>query len=88
MSLIIALVLGAIIGWLGARIAGREEGVFGSIAIGVVGAIIGGALAQLFGSGTGYLSLTWPSLLWALIGAIILSVILNAVQRRSTHTHI
>lgn len=86
MSLIIALILGAIIGWLGARLVGRDEGVIGSMMIGIVGAIIGGLLAQLFGMNNGgYLNLSWASVVWALIGAIILSAILNAVQSRSTH---
>ena len=86
MSLIIALILGGIIGWLGARLVGRDEGVIGSVVIGIVGAIIGGALAQLFGmSDGGYLNFSWASMLWALIGAILLSAILNAVQSRSTH---
>jgi uncharacterized membrane protein YeaQ/YmgE (transglycosylase-associated protein family) len=88
MSLIIALILGGIIGWLGARIMGREEGIIASVVIGVVGAIIGGMLAQMLGSGTqSYLTFSWSGVLWSLVGAIILSALLNAFQRRSHHSH-
>jgi uncharacterized membrane protein YeaQ/YmgE (transglycosylase-associated protein family) len=84
MSLIVALVLGGIIGWLGARLMGREEGIFSSIVIGVVGAIIGSVLARMLGSGNeSYMMLSWAGVIWSLIGAVILSAILNAVQRHS-----
>jgi uncharacterized membrane protein YeaQ/YmgE (transglycosylase-associated protein family) len=88
MSLIIALILGAIIGWLGARLMGREEGIIASIGIGIVGALIGGMLARIFGSGTqSYLAFTWSGVAWSLIGAVIFAAILNAVQHRSSHNH-
>lgn len=89
MSLIIALILGAIIGWLGARIMGREEGILASTVIGIVGAIIGGVLARMFGSGTqSYLAFTWAGVIWSLIGAIIFAAVLNVFQHRSnTHSY-
>jgi uncharacterized membrane protein YeaQ/YmgE (transglycosylase-associated protein family) len=89
MSLIVALILGGIVGWLGARVMGRQEGVIGSVGIGIVGAVIGNALAYLLGGGTqGYLVFSWPNLLWALIGAIIFSAILNAFQHSSHHDRV
>jgi len=86
MSIIVALILGAIVGWLGARIAGREEGLFACIVIGILGAIIGNSIAKWIGAGSGYLTLSWSSFAWSLIGAVILSAILNIIQRPS-HTH-
>jgi len=89
MSLLAALIIGGIIGWIGARLVGRDEGVLASVAIGIVGAIIGSFLAQLFGSGSqSYFAFSWAGFVWTLIGAIIFSAILNSVQRRSTHNHI
>lgn len=88
MSIIVTLILGAIVGWLGARLMGRDEGLFASIIIGIVGAFIGSAVASLFGSSTGYLELSWASFVWSLIGAVILSALLNMVQHRSSHHHV
>jgi uncharacterized membrane protein YeaQ/YmgE (transglycosylase-associated protein family) len=86
MSLLVTLIVGAIIGWLGAAIAGRNEGILGSIAIGIVGSLIGGALANMFGATTqSYLSFSWAGFVWSLIGAILLSAILNMMQHRGHH---
>ena len=86
MSIIIALIIGGIVGWLAAALAGRREGIIGSVAIGVVGSIIGGVLSSLFRGGSqSYLSLTWPGLVWSFIGALILVIILNAAQHRTHH---
>jgi uncharacterized membrane protein YeaQ/YmgE (transglycosylase-associated protein family) len=86
MSIIMMLIIGGIIGWLAAAIAGRDEGILGSIAIGVVGSVIGGFLASMFNSGNqAFMALTWGSLVWSLIGAVILVAVLNAVQNRPHH---
>lgn len=88
MSLLLALVLGAIVGWLGARIAGRDEGILASVFIGIVGAVIGGFLSSLFNNGSdSYFLFSWSGLFWSLLGAIIFSVILNAVLSRP-HTNV
>lgn len=86
MSIVVALIIGGIIGWLGAALTGRREGILGSIAIGIVGSLIGGLLASLFSSSMhSYASFTWSGFLWSLIGAIILSAILNTVQHHPHH---
>lgn len=86
MSILIALIVGGIVGWLAAAITGRNEGILGSIAIGIIGSIIGSGLAHMLGNSTqGYLAASWSSLLWAFIGALILSAILNTVQHRTHH---
>jgi uncharacterized membrane protein YeaQ/YmgE (transglycosylase-associated protein family) len=86
MSIIVALIIGGIVGWLGAALTGRREGLIGSIAIGVVGSIIGGVLASLFHStGHAYLSFSWAGFLWSLLGAVILSALLNTFQHRTHH---
>jgi len=84
MSLIAALIIGGIVGWIAAAVTGRKEGIIGSVAIGIVGSIIGRILAGLFGSGnTTYLSFTWAGLAWSFIGAVIFAAILNALQHRT-----
>jgi uncharacterized membrane protein YeaQ/YmgE (transglycosylase-associated protein family) len=88
MSIIIALILGGIVGYIASRVMGRNEGIFASIIIGIVGAIIGKSIAGAIGSGTtAYLAFSWSGLVWSFIGAIILVAILNAFQHRSNHHH-
>lgn len=86
MSIIVWLVLGGIVGWLAARLMGREEGVFASIIIGIIGSFIGGFISRLFtGSDQSFLAFSWVGLFWSLIGAIILVAILNALSGRRHH---
>ncbi|HWB38680.1 MAG TPA: GlsB/YeaQ/YmgE family stress response membrane protein [Candidatus Saccharimonadales bacterium] len=86
MTLLVAIILGGIIGWIAGALMGRDEGILGSIAIGIVGSIIGSILAQLFNSGnTTYMTLSWAGFVWSLIGAVIFAAILNAFQHRTHH---
>ena len=85
MSIIMFIILGGLIGWIAARLLGREEGIFMSILIGIVGSFIGSWVAQLFTSGTSYLSLSWSGFFWSLIGAIILVALLNAFSHPRQH---
>ena len=86
MVIILWLLMGALIGWLGARIAGRHEGLIASIVIGIVGAFIGSFIASaISGVHTSYLSFTWAGFFWSLIGAIILAALLNLFSSRRSH---
>lgn len=86
MSIIAMLIIGGVVGWLAAAVAGRREGILASIVIGIIGAIIGGVLARAFGSSDAGLSmLSLASVAWSFIGAVILVAIMNAVQHRSHH---
>ena len=86
MSLIIALVIGGFIGWLAAKVAGREEGIIASVVIGVVGSVIGGILSTaLSGQDQAYLAFSWTGLIWSFIGAFVLVLILNALQHKPHH---
>jgi uncharacterized membrane protein YeaQ/YmgE (transglycosylase-associated protein family) len=86
MSLLIALIIGGIVGWLAAQLLGRNEGIIASILIGVVGSILGGFISSLFnGSTQSYLLFTWSGVFWSFIGALVLVAILNAVQHHPAH---
>jgi uncharacterized membrane protein YeaQ/YmgE (transglycosylase-associated protein family) len=88
MNLLAILIIGALVGWLAAQVAGRKEGLLGSIVIGVVGSFIGSFVsAFLTGSDQSYLAFSWVGLFWSFIGALILVVCLNALQRRSSLSH-
>lgn len=86
MSIVIFIILGGVVGWLASQLLGRDEGVVGSIVIGIVGSFIGSFVSQLLTSGSSYLTLSWSGILWSLIGAIILVAILNMVTRPHHHT--
>ena len=88
MSIIVAIILGGIVGWLAAKVMGRDEGVLASIIIGIIGSFLGGFISRLFtGSDNSFLAFSWAGLFWSFIGAIILVAIMNALQR-PRHTQI
>lgn len=84
MSLLVALIIGGIVGWVASQLGGRNEGLFASVAIGVVGSVIGGILSATL-TGGDYLLFTWPGLFWSFVGSIIFVTLLNLFQRRRTH---
>lgn len=87
MGIIVVIILGAIVGWVAARLMGRNEGVVASVIIGIIGSFIGSLISQLFtGSDRSFLAFDMSGLIWSLVGAVILVAILNAVQSRSRHT--
>ncbi len=64
------LLIGGVIGWLaGIIVKGRGFGILGDIAVGVVGALLGGWLFNTLGVST-YSSL--GALITALVGAVLL----------------
>lgn len=86
MGIIIALIIGGIIGWLAGLAVGRDEGIVGSVVIGIIGAIIGSVIARAFGAGSqSYLAFSWTGVLWSFIGAVIFAGILSFAQGRSHH---
>ena len=87
MGIIIAIILGGIVGYVAARMLGREEGILASIIIGIIGSFIGGLVSRLFtGSDQSLLSLSWVGLFWSFLGAVILVAIMNAMSSRRHHS--
>ena len=73
------LVMGAIVGWLaGYLMKGRGFGIFGNIVVGVVGAALGGWLANAIGL---YASSSIGSFLVALTGAVLLVGLTGLIKR-------
>jgi uncharacterized membrane protein YeaQ/YmgE (transglycosylase-associated protein family) len=84
MGFIAWLVLGAIAGYLAGQLVRGDEGlgVIGHIALGIVGALVGGFLAgALFGTNP-MNDLDLGSIVVATIGAVIAVVVWNAVTGR------
>jgi uncharacterized membrane protein YeaQ/YmgE (transglycosylase-associated protein family) len=79
MSIISWLILGLIAGFVGSKIVNSEgQGFMLNIALGVVGAIVGGFLFSVFGA-TGVTGLNLYSMIVAIVGAIVVLVAYHAV---------
>jgi uncharacterized membrane protein YeaQ/YmgE (transglycosylase-associated protein family) len=89
-TIIAWIVLGAIAGWVaGLLVRGDERwGVVGHIVLGIVGAFVGGFLANLIGLSPGPAGggdvVNWYSIIVAVIGAVIVVILVNALTRRRT----
>jgi len=80
MSLLSFLLVGLIAGWLAGVLAkGGSFGILGNIAIGIVGAFIGGSLFQRLGiaAGGGMVG----SIIVATIGTLVLIFVIRLIKR-------
>ena len=82
MSIIGWIVLGLIAGFIGSKIVTRVgQGFWLDVALGIVGAVVGGFLFEAFG-GTGVTGFNPYSMFVAVIGAIIVLVGYHALTHR------
>jgi uncharacterized membrane protein YeaQ/YmgE (transglycosylase-associated protein family) len=88
MSIIAWLVVGAIAGFIASRLVPGDEGygVIGGLIAGIVGALVGGFLFGLLTDTDWTTGIDIPTLIAAIVGAIIVVFIWNAVARRSSTT--
>ena len=78
----IAIILGLIAGFIGSRIVDRQgQGFWLDIALGIIGALVGGFLFDLFGA-TGVTGLNIWSMIVAVVGAVVVLLIYNAITGR------
>jgi uncharacterized membrane protein YeaQ/YmgE (transglycosylase-associated protein family) len=81
MSFIIWLIIGGLAGWLaGLILRGVGFGIIGNVVIGICGSVLAGWLLPQVGFpriGGAFIS----ELIYALIGALVILVVLGAVQR-------
>jgi uncharacterized membrane protein YeaQ/YmgE (transglycosylase-associated protein family) len=76
------IVLGLIAGFIGSQIVSRQgQGFWLDIALGIVGALVGGFLFSLFGA-SGVTGLNIYSMIVAVVGAVVVLLIYNAVVGR------
>ena len=83
MDIIIWLVVGGLAGWIASMImkTDAQMGMLANIVVGIVGALLGGWLVGLFGVEVADGQLNIPSILTAILGAVVLLAILKAVRR-------
>ena len=83
MGIISWIILGLIAGFIGSKIVDKQgQGFWLDIALGIIGALVGGFLFSLFGT-TGVTGLNIWSMIVAIIGAVVVLLIYNAVTGRS-----
>jgi uncharacterized membrane protein YeaQ/YmgE (transglycosylase-associated protein family) len=87
MGIIGWIILGGLAGWLASIIVGRnrQQGIVGNIIAGIIGGLLGGFIFNLIG-GTGITGFNLWSFVVAVVGAIIVLLIWNAItggRRRS-----
>lgn len=76
------LLVGLVAGWLASLIVrGRGMGMFGDIVVGIVGALIGGLVFDALNVRL-FADQTLSSLVTALVGAILLLLVVNALSPR------
>ena len=85
MGILSWIIVGLIAGWLaGAVMRGRGFGIIGDIVIGILGALIGGFIAQaVFNIPDAVSGLNPLTLIVAVIGAIVLIAIIRLLPGRS-----
>ncbi|WP_426687740.1 GlsB/YeaQ/YmgE family stress response membrane protein [Rhodanobacter ginsengiterrae] len=81
-GLLIFLLIGAIAGWLaGVIVRGFGFGLLGNIVVGVIGAFLAGWLLPRLGVGFALGSPIVTSIVYAMIGAIVLLVLIGLIRR-------
>ena len=79
MGIISWIILGLIAGFIGSKIVNRQgQGFWLDIALGIVGALVGGFIFDLFGA-SGVTGLNLYSMIVAVAGAIVVLLIYNAL---------
>jgi uncharacterized membrane protein YeaQ/YmgE (transglycosylase-associated protein family) len=81
MGIILWIVFGALAGWIASMLmkTDAQQGSFANIAVGIVGALIGGFVMHFLGQ-SGVTGFNIYSLLVAVLGAVILIAILRALR--------
>ncbi len=79
MGVITWIVIGLIAGWLAHTILGGRGGIFGNIAVGLIGAIFGGFLFEKLNLRV--MPDFWGNLITATIGAVLFLLIWRTIRR-------
>lgn len=83
MYILLWIVFGAFIGWFASILTSnnRRMGIFANIVVGLLGAVIGGAITDAVGWGS-INAFTWQGTLFSIIGASILLTVFNLLGKR------
>ena len=79
MGILAWIVVGLLAGWLAHAVLGGRGGLFGNIAVGLIGALVGGFLFEKLNLQV--MPDFWGNLITATIGAIVFLLIWRAIRR-------
>jgi uncharacterized membrane protein YeaQ/YmgE (transglycosylase-associated protein family) len=81
MGIILWIVFGAIVGWIGSMIMGTDgrQGLILNIVVGIVGAVLGGYIMSFLGEG-GITGFNLYSFMVAIVGAVALLGVVKVVR--------
>ena len=82
MGIILWIIFGALVGWIASLImkTDGEQGALLNVAVGILGAVIGGWLMSVLGE-SGISGFNLYSFMVAIIGAVVLIAIVKALRR-------
>jgi uncharacterized membrane protein YeaQ/YmgE (transglycosylase-associated protein family) len=82
MDIVAWVILGAAAGWIASIVTrtDEEQGGVGNVIVGIIGAFIGGLIVRLFG-GSAPTGFSLPSLLTAILGAVVLLYVIRGFRR-------
>lgn len=83
MGIIIAIIVGGVIGWLASIVMNRDAsmGIFWNIVVGIIGSFLGKFIGGFFGVGATLTEWSPVGLLMSFAGAVVLLLIMNLIQR-------
>ena len=82
MGIILWIIFGALVGWIASMVMESRGGLVWDIAVGIVGAVLGGWIMNLLGEG-GVSGFNLYSFIVALVGACVLIAIVRAIRHSS-----
>lgn len=88
MSIIAWIVVGAIAGWVASKVVPGDEGygIWGGLIAGIIGALVGGFLLGLLTKEDWTTGINIPTIIAAIVGAIIVVFLWNMIQGRGRRT--
>jgi uncharacterized membrane protein YeaQ/YmgE (transglycosylase-associated protein family) len=83
MNFIAWILFGALAGWIASMIMGRNSqmGALANIIVGIIGAFLGGWIMTSFFGAQGVTGFNFPSMLVAILGAVVLLFIVGLFRR-------
>jgi uncharacterized membrane protein YeaQ/YmgE (transglycosylase-associated protein family) len=83
MNFIVWIIFGALAGWIASIIMGRnaQMGALANIIVGIIGAFLGGWIMTTFFGAQGVTGFNLPSMLVAILGAVVLLFIVGLFRR-------
>ena len=83
MGIIIAIIIGGVIGWLASIVmrTDAQQGILLNVVVGVIGSFVGNWIGGFFGSGATLSTFSVVGLFWSFVGAVVLLGIINLIRR-------